>query len=157
MKIGFIGQAQGLSNSYWAPLSIPVITEEVVIRAFEWFDSVSAAEGSVKDNGYLIFEVMQQVKAIQTPHSNRTWSDWTNRQHSILHRFPEPRPPGLIPQVLGTSSFSEPAADPTPAKARTNWRESSSWKGMITSLRTTRSGNWTSSLIRLRTSTTRKR
>ncbi len=72
MKTGFIGQAQGLTNSYWSPLAIPELTEEVVIRAFEWFDSVSAAEGSIKDNGYLIFEIMQKVKPIQIPHRNRT-------------------------------------------------------------------------------------
>ena len=59
---GFIGQAQGLTNSYWSPLAIPEMTEEVVVRSFEWFYKVSAAEGSIKDNGYLIFEVMQKVR-----------------------------------------------------------------------------------------------
>lgn len=61
-KLGFIGQAQGLTNSYWSPLALPEMTEGLVVRAFEWFDTVSAAEGSIKDNGYLIFEVMQKVK-----------------------------------------------------------------------------------------------
>ena len=37
------------------------MTEEIVVRSFEWLDQVSAAEGSIKDNGYLIFEVMQKV------------------------------------------------------------------------------------------------
>lgn len=62
------GQAQGLTNSYWSPLAIPEMTEGLVVRAFEWFDTVSAAEGSIKDNGYLIFEVMQKVKSTQMPH-----------------------------------------------------------------------------------------
>lgn len=44
------------------------MTQEVVVRSFEWFDSVSAAGDSVKDNGYLIFEVMQKVKSVQTPY-----------------------------------------------------------------------------------------
>ena len=66
---GFIGQAQGLTNSYWSPLAIPEMTEEVVVRSFEWFDKVSAAEGSIKDNGYLIFEVMQKVRPAQTSNS----------------------------------------------------------------------------------------
>ena len=36
-----------------------------MVRAFDWFDQVSAAEGSIKDNGYLIFEVMQKVSSAQ--------------------------------------------------------------------------------------------
>ena len=63
--LAFIGNAQGLTNSYWSPLAIPEMTEDIVVRAFEWFDQVSAAEGSIKDNGYLIFEVMQKVISIQ--------------------------------------------------------------------------------------------
>ena len=39
------------------------------MRAFEWIDRVSAAAGSVKDNGYLIFEVMQKVCSIRTLYS----------------------------------------------------------------------------------------
>ena len=62
-KSGFFGQAQGLANSYWSPLAIPEMTEGLVVRAFEWFDTVSAAKGSIKDNGYLIFEVMQKVRS----------------------------------------------------------------------------------------------
>ena len=61
MKPGFFGQAQGLTESYWSSLAIPEVTEKTVVRACEWFDRVSAAKGSIKDNGYLIFEVMQKV------------------------------------------------------------------------------------------------
>ena len=115
------------------------MTEEVVIRAFEWFDRVSAAEGSIKDNGYLIFEIMQKVHSVRIPTFQNTLDLMaTIRQHSTLHRYPELRPHGLIPPVLDTSSSSEPAAVPTPTKARTSWHESSSWKAMITSLRNTR-------------------
>ena len=72
------------------------MTEEVVVRAFEWFDSVSAAEGSIKDNGYLIFEVMQKVKSIY--HVQIAFDlTATTRQHSTRHRCPEPRLHGLIP------------------------------------------------------------
>lgn len=67
LNTGFIGQAQGLAISYWSPLAIPEMTEELVVRSFEWFDNVSAAEGSIKDNAYLIFEVMQKVTSAQTP------------------------------------------------------------------------------------------
>ena len=70
MNIEFIGQAHGLANSYWSPLAIPELTEELVVRAFEWFDSVSAAKGSIKDNGYLLFELMQKVKSAHIPPSN---------------------------------------------------------------------------------------
>lgn len=72
MKIGFLVQAKGLTNSYWSPVAIPEMTEEVVVRAFEWFDKVSATGGSIGDNGYLIFEVMQRVKPVQIPRSNRS-------------------------------------------------------------------------------------
>ena len=51
------------------------MTEEIVIRAFDWFDQVSVAEGSIKDNGYLIFEVMQKVSSALIPNRNRTSSD----------------------------------------------------------------------------------
>ena len=75
MTLAFIGHAQGLTNSYWSPLAIPEMTEEIVVRAFDWFDQVSAAEGSIKDNGYLIFEVMQKVSSTQTPNRNQTSSN----------------------------------------------------------------------------------
>ena len=61
MKTEFFAQAKGLADSYWSPLAVPEMTEELVGRAFEWFDSVRTAEGSIKDNSYLIFEVMQKV------------------------------------------------------------------------------------------------
>lgn len=96
MKAGFFGQAQGLTNSYWSPLAIPELTEQVVVRAFEWFDRVSAAEGSIRDNGYLIFEVMQKVKPIQ--YQVRITPDLTGaiRQHSTLNRCPQIRLHGPI-------------------------------------------------------------
>ena len=46
-----------------------------MVRAFDWFDQVSGAEGSIKDNGYLIFEVMQKVSCTQIPNRNQTSSD----------------------------------------------------------------------------------
>ena len=49
------------------------MTEEIVVRSFDWFDQVSRAEGSIKDNGYLIFEVMQKV--LKHPVENITSSD----------------------------------------------------------------------------------
>ena len=58
-----------MTNSYWSPLAIPELTEEIVVRAFEWFDKVAATGGSIGDNGYLIFEVMQKVKSAQTSRS----------------------------------------------------------------------------------------
>lgn len=62
------------------------MTEEVVVRAFEWFDSVSAAEGSIRDNGYLIFEVMQKVKAYSTTRWDQLNLTGAIRQHSTLNR-----------------------------------------------------------------------
>ena len=46
-----------------------------MVRAFDWFDQVSAAEGSIKDNGYLIFEVMQKVSSTRTPNRNQASFD----------------------------------------------------------------------------------
>ena len=63
-RLAFFGQAKGLTNSYWSPLAIPEMTEEIVVRSFKWFDQVSAVEGSIGDNAYLIFEVMQKVSSV---------------------------------------------------------------------------------------------
>lgn len=158
MDTGFIGQAKGLTNSYWSPLAIPEMTEELIVRAFEWFDRVSAAEGSIKDNGYLIFKIMQKVKSIP----NATFKSHfiltaQIRQHPTLRQFAELQQHGLILKVLDMSSFSEPAVTLTPAKARFSWHESLSWKGTITSSSTTRSPKEISFPTRLRTSMTRKR
>lgn len=65
MKIDLFTEAHGSTNSYWSPLAIPEMTEGLVVRSFEWFDNVSAVKGSVKDNAYLIFEVMQKVESAQ--------------------------------------------------------------------------------------------
>ena len=58
---GFVKHSVGKANSYISSLAVPDLTEEVILRSFEWFDTVSAAWGSVKDNGMLIFEVMTKV------------------------------------------------------------------------------------------------
>lgn len=102
------------------------MTQEVVVRSFEWFDSVSAAGDSVKDNGYLIFEVMQKVKSVQTPYLKTPDLIAIKRQYSTRHRSLDPRLHGLIPSVLDMFSASEPAAVPMPAVARTSWHKSSS-------------------------------
>ena len=61
VKTDKIGEAKGLTNSYWSPVALPELTKEIVTRSFDWYDSVCDEDGSIGDNAYLIFEIMQKV------------------------------------------------------------------------------------------------
>ena len=65
MKIDFFEKAKGLTESYWSPLAIPEMTEEIVVRSFDWFEQVRAVGGKIGDEAYLIFEVMQKVRLLR--------------------------------------------------------------------------------------------
>ena len=91
------------------------MTEEVVIRAFEWFDRVSAAGGSIKDNGYLIFEIMQKVQCVRILRSKCTRSNGYNQttfNSSSLSRASTawPHPPGAR-HILLLGTGCRPDAD----------------------------------------------
>ena len=64
MRIDLFAKAKGLTDSYWSPLAIPEMTEEIVVRSFDWFEKVRAHDKIGKE-AYLIFEVMQKVKLIR--------------------------------------------------------------------------------------------
>lgn len=99
------------------------MTEEVVVRAFEWFDRVSAEKSSIKENAYLIFEVMQKVKPAQVPRPNRTQSNSDNQttfNSSSLSRASTawPHPKGARHILLLGTGCSPDADESENEKAR---------------------------------------
>ena len=60
-RLAHIGQQKGKTHCYWSAVAIDVLTEDHILRAFEWLDKVLATGGSVKDNAYLLFELKAMV------------------------------------------------------------------------------------------------
>jgi len=78
-----IGDFKGTATSYWSPIVIPELTEEIIVKSFDWYDKVVATGGSIKDCGYLVFELFCTRDSL----TSRIDSAW-------------PRPSGFIHQLL---------------------------------------------------------
>ena len=65
--LAHIAEMKGKTHSYWSPVALSELTEDNVLRAFEWHDKVLTTGGSVKDSGYLLFELKCMVCTIPLP------------------------------------------------------------------------------------------
>ena len=52
-----IGNLRGTASNWWQPLALTTLTEEIVLNAFGWWDSMLGETSSVRDQGYLLFEL----------------------------------------------------------------------------------------------------
>jgi hypothetical protein len=70
---------------YWAPLALTSsqLTEKIIMNAFHWWDSMLRLDNSVKDHGYLLFELFSCRDSL----TGRDSSAW-------------PRPPGYKHMLL---------------------------------------------------------
>jgi hypothetical protein len=64
-------------------LIVPKLTTDVIIRSFAWHDQLSAQPNSIKDNGYLLFELFCTTDSL-TSRSGSAWPRPAGFKHLVL-------------------------------------------------------------------------
>jgi hypothetical protein len=62
---------------------ISKLTTDVILRSFAWYDELSTQPGSIKDNGYLIFELFCTTDSL-TSRNDSAWPRPVGFKHMVL-------------------------------------------------------------------------
>jgi hypothetical protein len=80
---GEIGNFKGTATSYWSPIIIPKITEDVILKSFEWYEDATASSDAIKDGVYLLFELFSARDSL-TARTDSGWPRPVGFRHMVL-------------------------------------------------------------------------
>lgn len=83
---GSIGAFQGTATCYFSPMVIPQLTEEVIVKSFEWYSNLQSAGhqgSSIRDCGYLVFELFCARDSL-TSRADSAWPRPKGFKHQVL-------------------------------------------------------------------------
>jgi hypothetical protein len=78
-----IAAVKGKATSYWNPIALPNLTEDIIFKAFNWHDNGLSKGSPIKDSLYLLFELFCTRDSL----SGRTASAWprpAGAKHVVL-------------------------------------------------------------------------